>query len=143
MTEKDMYKQTEKWLYHLDALKTRIQNLKQQYKEKESESEGEGLDYSKDKLCQTYKFNSTTENIGLELVHIHMMIDSLQKRVDMLERSMTILNDTERKIIELKYFKNEQWFNIAYQMQYSERQCRYIRTNAVMKLKTALFEEEE
>jgi DNA-directed RNA polymerase specialized sigma subunit len=139
MTEKDMYKQTEKWLYHLDALKTRIQNLKQQYKEKEMEAEGEGIDYSKDKLCQTYKFNSTTENIGLSLVEIHMMIEGLQTRVEIMERSLEMLNTTEKRIIGMKYFKNEPWFNIAYEVQYSERQCRYIRTNAVKKLATAIF----
>jgi DNA-directed RNA polymerase specialized sigma subunit len=141
MTEKDKYMQTERWLYHLDALKTRIENLKQQYKEKELEAEGEGIDYSKDKLCQTYKFNSQTENIAMSLAHTHMMIESLQSRVNILERSIEILNETERRIIDLKYFREEPWYNIAYQIQYSERQCRYIRTNAINKLAVAIFGE--
>lgn len=142
MTEKDMYKQTERWLYHLDALKTRIKNLEQQYHEKELEAEGEGIDYSKDKLCQTYKFNSQTENIGIDLVHTRMMIEGLQRRVEIMERSLNMLNDDERKIIELKYFQSQPWYNIAYEVKQSESTCKRHRVHAVKKLMFAIFGEE-
>jgi DNA-directed RNA polymerase specialized sigma subunit len=143
MTEKDKYKLTEHWLYKLNALKTRIINLEQQYKEQELQAECDGIDYSKDKLCQTFKFNSQTENVAVDLIHTEMMKKSLQTRVDMMERSLEMLNSTERKIIELKYFKNEPWFNIAYEVQYCERQCKNIRKNAIKKLTFAIFGEDE
>lgn len=139
----NLYKKTEKCLYRLNALKTRIENLKQQYTEKELEAGGEGIDYSKDKLCQTYKFNSTTESIGIELAQIKMMIDILQSKVDIMERSLFILNQTERKIINMKYLDNEPWFKIAYEMKYNESHCRRIRNHAIEKLKVAIFGEGE
>jgi hypothetical protein len=136
------YKKTERWLYHMNALITRIENLKQEYRDKELEAEGEGIDYSKDRLCETYKFNSSTENTALELVHLKMMIESLQNRVCIMERSLGILNGVERKVIDMKYRNGDPWYNIAYQLKYSERQCRYIRTIAVKKLATAIFGDE-
>lgn len=141
--EKNNYQRTEAWLYKLNALKQRIKNLEKMYQEEESRSEGDSIDYSKDKLCQTYKFNSQTENIAMSLAQIHMTKETLVSRINMLEDSMMILNDIEREVIKLKYFDNEPWFNIAYKVQYSERQARNIRTNAVKKLAAALFGEVE
>lgn len=139
--EKNNYQCTETWLYKLNALKQRIKNLERMYQEEQTRAEGDGIDYSKDKLCQTYKFNSQTENIAMSLAQIHMTIESLTNRVKMLEDSMLILNDIEQEILKLKYFDNEPWFNIAYKVQYSEQHSRRIRRNAVNKLAVVLFGE--
>jgi len=139
----NLYKQTERWYYRLNALKTRIENLKQEYAEKEAEAEGKGIDYSEDKLSETYKFHSSTESIGIELAQIKMKIEMLQNRVDIMERSLKILNDTEIRIITMKYFENEPWYKIAYELKYNESHCRRIRTHAIEKLKVAIFGEGE
>jgi DNA-directed RNA polymerase specialized sigma subunit len=139
----NLYKKTERWYYRLNALKTRIENLKQEYAEKELEATGEGIDYSKDKLSETYKFSSTTESIGIELAQIKMKIEMLQNKVDIMERSLRILNQTEIRIITMKYLQNEPWYKIAYEMKYNEAHCRRIRTHAIEKLKVAIFGEGE
>ena len=136
------YKRTERWLYHRSALIARIENLKREYKNKELEAEGEGIDYSKDKLCQTYKFNSTTENIAMALTQLNMMIESLQSRIDIMDRSLKTLSEDERKIVELKYFESQPWFNIAYEVKQSESTCKRHRKNAIEKLMFAIFGEE-
>jgi DNA-directed RNA polymerase specialized sigma subunit len=136
-----LYKKTEKWLYNLDALRERIKNLKVYYEEVEMDTGCGGIDYSKDKISQTYKFNSSTENLAEKLADISRDIKKYENRVTMLECGFNILNTTERIIIQSKYFDNEPWYNIAYKMKYSERQCRYIRSDAIEKLSIALFGE--
>jgi DNA-directed RNA polymerase specialized sigma subunit len=135
------YKRVEKWLYNLDALKERVKNLKLQYAELESRAEGGSMDYSKDKLSATYAFNSTTENIAIDMATIKSEITKLGNRIIMLESSMNMLNDTERTVITGKYFANQPWWSIAGTVKYSERHCRNYRRTAIEKLSIALFGE--
>jgi DNA-directed RNA polymerase specialized sigma subunit len=76
------------------------------------------------------------------IVHTRMMIEGLQRRVEIMERSLNMLNDDERKIIELKYFQNQPWYNIAYEVKQSESTCKRHRVHAVKKLMFAIFGEE-
>jgi ArpU family phage transcriptional regulator len=134
-----LYKKTEKWLYNLDALKQRIENLKM-YQSELLEA-GAGIDYSKDKIGQTYKFNSATENTAEKRENIEQEIRDYETRVHMIVNALDILNDTERSIIESRYFNQEPWYNIGYKHKYSERQCKRIRTGAIIRLSMALFGE--
>jgi ArpU family phage transcriptional regulator len=137
----DKYTKTEEWLYKLDALKERIKNLKMQYEETELKAQSDGIDYSKDKLSNTYAFNSSTENIGIKLAEIQQEIKEQENRVTMLESGLSILNETEKSILTNKYLSNEPWWKIAYNCGYSERQCRRVRSKAIEKLSIALFGE--
>jgi DNA-directed RNA polymerase specialized sigma subunit len=137
----DKYTKTEEWLYKLDALKERIKNLKMQYEETELKAQSSGIDYSKDKLSNTYAFNSSTENIGIKLAEIQQEIKEKENRITMLESGLNILNETERIIVINKYFKNEPWWKIAYICGYSESQAKRKRNYAIDKLSVALFGE--
>jgi len=135
----DNYKKTEQWLYKLNALKVYLEKLKQEYQELEELAEGTAIEYDKDKLCETYQFSSNTENMALELYKKQTKIKHTKHRIDTLEKALSILSDTEREIIEQRYFAKEPWFNITYHVQYEERHCRRIRRRAIETLSVALF----
>lgn len=137
------YKQTEAWLYKLNSLKVYVEKLKDEYAELEEIAEGKAVEYDQDKLCETYAFVSATENIALEMWKKATKIKHLNNRIAVLEKAMEILNNTEKQILKLKYFENQPWFNIAYQVQYSESHCKRIRNRAIRKLSIALFGDPE
>ncbi len=140
------YKSVEKLLYNYNMLKINIEILNHQLEELKKEEGMKGVDYDDVKISETNKFHSQTEemainNIGLEEL-INKKKEELQSKLDMLDRLTEGLNDVEIRIIEMYYIKGKQWWQIAYEVKYSERHCRRIRSEAICKLAVGLYGEE-
>ena len=140
------YKSVEKLLYNYNMLKINIEILNHQLDELKKEEGMKGIDYDDVKISETNKFHSQTEetainNIGLEEL-INKKKEKLQSKLDMLDRLTEGLNDIERDIIRMYYIEGKQWWQIAYEVKYSERHCRRIRSEAIGKLAVGLYGEE-
>ena len=140
------YKSVEKLLYNYNMLKINIEILNHQLEELKKEEGMKGIDYDDVKISETNKFHSQTEetainNIGLEEL-INKKKEKLQSKLDMLDRLTEGLNDIERDIIRMYYIEGKQWWQIAYEVKYSERHCRRIRSEAIGKLAVGLYGEE-
>lgn len=136
----DYIKETEKWLYNYNTFKAAIENLKIMYTEKEKElREGHPVQYDKERLSKTNSFISETEERGVELATIKGRIEIMENKIKIMDNALNALNDTEKSIIDLRYLKGEQWWQIANNVMFSERWCKEIRKNAVKKIALSMF----
>lgn len=131
------YKKTEDDLKLYEAWKERLINLKIEYEDKATE--GFGLDYSKDKLCQTYKFSSDCENKAESRIQLKTMIDNLQYRVDKIKRGLDILLEEEGNIIIMCYMRNEPLWKVARENGMSVPTCKRKKAEAMKKLQIAWY----
>lgn len=102
------------------------------------------INYDKERISKTYKFNSIVENTAisiadevklLQLEKIHKEI--LKKRID---NALNALNDDEKQVVILKFVEKMQWFRVSMEVCKSERSCKRIVSNAFEKLENILFE---
>lgn len=70
------------------------------------------------------------------------LMDEKLKAVDevkKIDNALEILNDFEKKVIELKYFKDKQWIIIGDILDRSSSHCKNVRNKAINKLKKVLL----
>ena len=140
------YESVEKLLYNYNMLKANIEIADKQLEELKYEDGMTGISYDGEKTGKTYKFHSQTEDAAMMNIGIEELLkkrkERIQNKIDIIDRLLQGLNDTERTIIEMHYIKGKQWWQIAYEVKYSERHCRRIRTDAICKLAVGLYGEE-
>ena len=140
------YKSVEKLLYNYNMLKINIEILNHQLEELKKEEGMTGISYDGEKTGKTYRFHSQTEETAINNIELEELInkkkEKLQSKLDMLDRLTEGLNDIERDIIRMYYIEGKQWWQIAYEVKYSERHCRRIRAEAICKLAVGLYGEE-
>lgn len=140
------YKSVEKLLYNYNMLKINIEITDKQLEELKYEDGITGISYDGVKTGKTYKFHSKTEDTAMRNIGVEELLkkrkEKLQNKIDMIDRLLEGLNDIERAIIEMYYIKGKQWWQIAYEVKYSERHCRRIRSEAICKLAVGLYGEE-
>jgi len=139
----DRYKYIEKLLYEYNSLKTFIKNAQQQIENIQKDVDGvSGVSYNK----VSSKTNNTTSIVENEVLKREKKISILQKRIqktqgllDRLDRSIEVLNDIEKRIIKLRYMKNLQWYEVSWNVKYSERWCKELKSKAIEKIAVAMF----
>lgn len=140
------YKSVEKLLYNYNMLKINIEITDKQLEELKHEDGMAGVSYDGEKICKTYKFHSKTEDTAIRNIGVEELLkkrkEKLQNKIDIIDRLLKGLNDIERTIIEMHYIKGKQWWQIAYEVKYSERHCRRIKSDAIYKLVVGLYGEE-
>lgn len=140
------YKSVEKLLYNYNMLKINIEITGKQLEELKHEDGMTGISYDGEKTGKTYKFHSQTEDTAVRNIGVEELLkkrkEKLQNKIDIIDRLLEGLNDIERTIIEMHYIKGKQWWRIAYEVKYSERHCRRIRSEAICKLAVGLYGEE-
>ena len=140
------YKSVEKLLYNYNMLKINIEITDKQLEELKHEDGMTGISYDGEKICKTYKFHSQTEDTAIRNIEAEELLkkrkEKLQSKLDMLDKLTEGLNDIERDIIRMYYIEGKQWWQIAYEVKYSERHCRRIRSEAIGKLAVGLYGEE-
>lgn len=134
----DFIKETERWLYNYNTIKAGIENLKMLYETKSTEI-GSGLDTTKEHISPTYAFSSETENIAIDIIVMQQRIEHMETKIKVIDTALLGLNNTERTIVEMKYFEGCRWYQIAYKVGYEERQCRRIKNIVLEKLKISIF----
>lgn len=104
-----------------------------------------GLDYSKDKISSTNSFNSVVENETInrdsgEIKIIDQEIKQLQYQKKLIDMSLPLLEEEEKKLVELRYFSKERpvWNSVAMQLNISYETCMQKRNNTINKLKPYL-----
>lgn len=131
MTTKEVEKILKSYKQYIAA----IRNLEKMYQQKLSESETKSLAVKYSEKTKTNSVVSFVELYALELCEIQEKIDKLRNIIEMIDEALNSLNENEKKIIELKYKKGLAWWQIAFEMKYSERACRYIKNRALKKIK--------
>lgn len=142
----EYYKSVEKLLYNYNMLKINIEITDKQLEELKHEDGMTGISYDGEKICKTYKFHSKTEDTAIRNIEVEELLkkrkEKLQNKLDIIDKLLEGLNDVEIRIIEMYYIKGKQWWQIAYEVKYSERHCRRIRSDAICKLAVGLYGEE-
>jgi RNA polymerase sigma factor (sigma-70 family) len=137
MTEK-----TIKWLKRYPDWKVAIANLERQYQyRKETGDRVSAIPTTKIRSGKTHKVYNIPEETVLSLEEILERKAEIEVKVQIIESAMELLDETQRKVIELKYFKRYRGWQVAQAIGFTERQCRNIRTEAVQILHKAMFGE--
>ncbi|MCD3217470.1 siderophore-interacting protein [Clostridium botulinum] len=109
----NLHKKVEGILYNYKSIKAEINSIKIEIEDIESQYEGiSGISYE-EKTGPTNKFNSSVEN---EIVNKENMIKRLKKElskkealIKKVDNAVETLNETERKVIEMKCFERLQY----------------------------------
>lgn len=133
-----MKKQVERHLRNYKTYKVAIKNLEKQ------------LDYIMPNITATYEliggssgtFNieSKTEKYAIDRIEskraldIHEKIEQYNMIIDAIDNGLEILNDNERKFVEIRYINNNSILETSIQMGYSERNVFKIRNKALKKM---------
>ncbi|NBI05777.1 hypothetical protein [Senegalia massiliensis] len=141
--KKQYYKRAEKALYNYTQFKINILNMKEQLECLKNEDGVNCINYEGEKTSETNKITRQLEEQAIRNIkkekQLKYKIKTTQHEVNKIDRALEGLTDIEKKVIELRYIKGYQWFNIAYEAQYNERWCKEIRTQALQKISISLF----
>lgn len=74
-----------------------------------------------------------------ELKQMHNNRVHLQRRMELIDEAIQSLNDTEQKIVRMKFIDGYRWMFVSCECGYSERQCQNIGKKAVQKLADIIF----
>lgn len=138
--------QVENRLKNHNSLVVSITNLQSELEALEATEADElgAIDYSKDKI-QTSGVGSTYENQVIRKVDkiaaVKRKIAQTQRKVDEMDRALSVLNEAEREVIELKCIQCLPYFKFTYKIDRSERWAKYIKKEAIRKLAVALYGE--
>lgn len=124
---------------YLDDLEVTINHLK--------ENDGlKGISYDS---ISTSPTNLTSDSTGDTAISNAEIMDRLVTRLEKgrqeletIDKMLSRLTEIEVKIIKMFYIQgNTPWWKIAYEVQYSERQCRNIRKKVIDKMVVGLYGE--
>lgn len=132
-----MEKQIEDWLHDYNYIKAFIQELENEAVNKGTE--GMGIDYSKDRLCKTYKFNSIIENAVINSEKAFEILEGNKNLIKKLDAALGSLNDIEYKVIRNRCIDNKYYYLFTHEIGLSERSCRRIKKEAVKNMRKAIF----
>ncbi len=94
-----------------------------------------GIDYTRPKISPTHKVVSIVENISVEKISRLQDIENLKKLIEIIEKALERLKPEERKVIELKYFRELQISVISKELDRSRSTIYVWLQNALLKLK--------
>ncbi|QXN67731.1 hypothetical protein [Mycolicibacterium phage J1] len=140
------YKNIERLLYNYNMLKINIEIADKQLEELKENDGMNAITYDEEKTSPTFKITSQTEDTAMRNIVAEDLIikrkETLKNKLKTLELLISGLNEIERKVIEMYYIEGRQWWQVAYEVKYSERWCKHIRTEAIKKLSIGLYGEE-
>lgn len=137
------YKEMEYLLYNYRMFEISIQNMQSEIDFLKKEDGTTAISYDGVKTSPTFKFSSITENTALsvseKIDYLEHSIKRIRSKLESIDRAIDGLTDIEKEIIKGRYINGQQWYVVAYKVKYSERHCKRIRTNAIIKIAIALF----
>ena len=140
------YKSTESLLYNYNMLKVSIENMKLEIEETEKNDGITGIKYDGVQTSPTFKFSSQTEDTSIRNIEtidlLKNRIEITENKIERVDNAIEALNGAEKDVIIKRYLEGKQWWQIAYEVKYSERHCRRIRSEAICKLAVGLYGEE-
>lgn len=137
------YKETEYLLYNYKMFEISIKNMEREIEHLKKEDGSMGIRYDGIKISPTYKFQSIIEDTVLSVTekidYLEHSIRRIKNKLKSIDKALEGLTEVERNIIKGRYIEGQQWYVVAYKVKYSERHCKRIRTNAIIKIAIALF----
>lgn len=91
-----------------------------------------------EKTGKTNKFCSHTENVAISITDKINKLErekrAKERELVRIENVLSILDDRERDVIEMKYFKGYKWDTISFKVDRSYQQCWRIAKSALSKI---------
>lgn len=137
--DKRDFKRIENILSNYNTIKATIKNQLLEIQMIKNTYEGPSAISYEERTGTTYKITSTVENEVIikekKIKEIENEIIANQKLITMIDNALDIIGNTERKLIELKYFNLNQmgWEQIGYALGFSGDYCRTKLRNKVIK----------
>lgn len=146
-----LYRAVESTLYNYKNVKAQIKNIELDIEEKlNSYSTLNAVQYDRDSLSKTYKFNSEVENKVIELdindpeLKNNIRMLKVKKRskeiqIERIDNILSVLQEEEYKLIELRYFKGMQFKDIADVLLKSDLYLQQLRRKIIIEKIIPLF----
>jgi RNA polymerase sigma factor (sigma-70 family) len=138
------YKKAEWLLYNYKKLKAEIKNIDIEIEDIKNTYVGvSAIDISKDNLSKTYKITSIIENEILDKERRIERLESIklkkENQVKKVDNALEILNEDDRKIIELRYFERIPNYKVAQRFNMTEEGCSARKRRIVENIKDILI----
>lgn len=130
-------KEVEKWLYNYKSIKLAIENLKMELK-CFNETIISAIQY-KESTGKTNKFNSEVENKVASKELLEGRIKHMETKINQIDRSLSILPETEREVIQNFYIQGKCYFQFCNDLRLSERTAQRIKNGALNKIIISLY----
>ena len=140
MKNKNEFKKIEKILYDYKYIDNKLDVFRFKLEHIKNDVNISGIDYSKDKISSTNAFNSTVENAMLDresnIAALEEKIRELEYNKQLIDKSLTVLEDTELKLVKLRYFSKDKmtWIAIGHELGFDKDYCMKLRNKIINKL---------
>ena len=140
MKNKNEFKKIEKILYDYKYIDNKLDVYKFKLDHIKNDVNISSIDYSKDKISSTNAFNSTVENAMLDresnIAVLEEKIRELEYNKQLIDKSLTVLEDTELKLVKLRYFSKDKmtWIAIGHELGFDKDYCMKLRNKIINKL---------
>lgn len=123
-------------------IKANIVNIDLDLKELDNEMLGCSSIELSEKTGKTYKITSTTENQAMRLIErkkeLNTEKEKLKIEVERIDNAMSILDDDEKTLVEMKLINNKKMYLIQDKLRISYSRARQIEMEALMKMEPYL-----
>lgn len=140
MKNKNEFKKIEKILYDYKYIDNKLDVFRFKLEHIKNDVNISSIDYSKDKISSTNAFNSTVENAMLDresnIAALEEKIRELEYNKQLIDKSLTVLEDTELKLVKLRYFSKDKmtWIAIGHELGFDKDYCMKLRNKIINKL---------
>ena len=140
MKNKNEFKKIEKILYDYKYIDNKLDVFRFKLEHIKNDVNISSIDYSKDKISSTNAFNSTVENAMLDresnIAALEEKIRELEYNKQLIDKSLTVLEDTELKLVKLRYFSKDKmtWIAIGHELGFDKDYCMHLRNKIINKL---------
>ena len=140
MKNKNEFKKIEKILYDYKYIDNKLDVFRFKLEHIKNDVNISSIDYSKDKISSTNAFNSTVENAMLDresnIAALEEKIRELEYNKQLIDKSLTVLEDTELKLVKLRYFSKDKktWIAIGQELGFDKDYCMHLRNKIINKL---------
>ena len=145
MSKNNVFKKVEYQLYNYKGIDVKIRNIDIDINRLVNDISLGGGDVFAEKSSPTNAFNSNVENevikreereLDQQLQRLRLKKQYLIEDREKINNALSLLNDTEYKLVELRYFSRNKltWVQIALKMGYDETYCKKLRSTVINKL---------
>lgn len=100
------------------------------------DTELQGVGY--DSIGTSYEISNSTEKLGMRRIRAGELLTYKVREIERIDNSLRLLNNRERKVIELKYFKGYSWERVVVDVDRHSKTCRRIEEEAIRKIESIL-----
>lgn len=144
--KKEYIKKTIIWLKMYEPLKASIEIMESDIKREREKGNIKSLDYSRDKISETYKFSSVVENESIQNIdRIYLLekkIEITKYTLEKIDKALKVLPKAEKKLIGMRFTTGEYytWKEISDEIGYSIAHCKgYLKDRAIEKISVAIY----